>query len=83
MIGIAWALLNTTLGRAFIIAGLLGVALGWYTVHTRNQALLAERARVQAEEQARVDKANKADDAARRCAADPRCRLLNDGFRRD
>jgi hypothetical protein len=31
----------------------------------------------------RSTNANRADDAARRCAADPDCRLSNDGFRRD
>lgn len=83
MIGVVWALVNTALGRALILAALIGVALGWYTIHTRNQAVLAERARIQAEEQKRVQKSIDADDSAKRCALDPRCRLLSDGWRRD
>lgn len=31
----------------------------------------------------KTDAANLADDAARRCAADPACSLSNDGYRRD
>ncbi len=37
---------------------------------------------VQAERE-RTNDANAADDAARRCAADPTCRLQSDGYRRD
>lgn len=83
MITIAWAFLNTKLGRTVVIAGLIVVAFGWYTIHVRNQAVQAERVRQQYEEAERVRKATQADDAARRCATDPRCRLLNDGHRRD
>ena len=83
MFTIAWAFINTKLGRTVIAAGLIVAAFGWYTLHVRNQAVQAERVRQQYEEAERVRKATQADDAARRCATDPRCRLLNDGWRRD
>ena len=83
MFTIAWAFINTKLGRVIILAGLIVVAFGWYTLHVRNLAVQAERVRQQYEEAERVRKATQADDAARRCATDPRCRLLNDGWRRD
>ena len=83
MFTIAWAFINTKLGRTVIAAGLIVAAFGWYTLHVRNQAVQAERVRQKYEEAERVRKATQADDAARRCATDPRCRLLNDGWRRD
>ena len=83
MFTIAWAFINTKLGRTVIAAGLIVVAFGWYTLRVRNLAVQAERVRQQYEEAERVRKATQADDAARRCATDPRCRLLNDGWRRD
>ena len=41
---------------------------------------IADEARVAQE---KLDATNRANDAARKCAADPACRLQNDGYRRD
>lgn len=45
-----------------------------YAKHVSEIALIAKE---------KTDAANRADDAARRCSADPACSLSNDGYRRD
>ena len=65
-------------GAAFV-AGLLG-----YTYHLgRSHGSASVRSEIAAENAKRLNNAILADDDAKRCAADPKCRLQSDGFRRD
>jgi F0F1-type ATP synthase membrane subunit b/b' len=61
-----------------IMAALGGV---YHTIRKSGEDALKAR---QAEEiSRRIDDANRADETARRCAADPSCGSMSDGFRRD
>lgn len=68
-----------------LVAGVLAL-IGWHkwevsrAWHAGRAALVAEQAE---EAKKRGSDAQKADDAARRCSADPACRLQDDGHRRD
>lgn len=70
-----------------VAAGGLVAALAYGAWHINDRAYdRGYAARVAEESTAtkeRTDAANRADDTARRCAADPGCRLQNDGYRRD
>jgi len=66
------------------IAALLIIAACWRIHDAIWQAGYdARTAQAAAEVQRKLHDANLADDASRRCAADPACRLSNDGYRRD
>lgn len=52
----------------------------WSAYKEGRAAVIAEQAK---EAQRRDDNAKAADDDARKCAADPTCRLRDDGWRRD
>lgn len=67
------------------VAAVIGLGLAAWRIDSRayergRTSALAEQAAVIRE---RTDAANRADDAARRCAGDPACRLQDDGYRRD
>jgi len=70
-------------GRYVAGALLLLAVLGWFKYDTAKDAITAAKARMFEQEVGRVHKSVKADDEARRCAADPSCRLRDDGWRRD
>jgi len=80
---IAWLILNW---RVVAVGAALAAMLGSMLVidqrgYARGYAAAqADQARV---ERGKADAANRADEDSRRCAADPECRLRNDGFRRD
>lgn len=66
---------------AAVIAGLLGVGSVYLKGRSDGYAkAIAETHQLTTEA---LNDAIKADDAARRCASDPACRLSNDGYRRD
>lgn len=75
----------------FIIGGvavLVGLGIGWlYLTNIKskayNQGYEAAISEMKKKEEKRVTNATKADDAAKRCSNDPRCRVQNDGYRRD
>lgn len=62
----------------FVISAIAGVYMkgraDGYAKHVAEITILAKE---------NTDAANRADDAARRCSADPTCSLSNDGYRRD
>jgi hypothetical protein len=59
-----------------------GIYAGWrHAVYQAGQDSV--RAEITAHDKERTDAANRADDAAGRCARDPDCRMQDDGFRRD
>lgn len=68
-----------------VVAGLIAV-WSWHKIEV-NRAWYAGRAALRAEQAEEAKRRNadaqEADAAARRCAADPACRLQDDGFRRD
>lgn len=86
---IAWPLIQAFLKANWkpiaIVIGLLGLWT-WHKIevnkawHAGRAALIAEQAE---EAKRRNADAQAADAAARRCAADPACRLQDDGHRRD
>lgn len=86
---VAWPLVKAFLLNNWRLIAIGGIALAlvvWHKVevsrawHAGRAALVAEQA---AEAKRRNDNAQEADAAARRCAADPACRLQDDGHRRD
>lgn len=72
--------------RAALFAGAIAAILfGVYQVYSAGwrdgrNALIAEQARIVAD---KLKGAADADEASRACAANPDCRMRNDGFRRD
>lgn len=58
-------------------------ALTWLKYDIAKDAVEAFRVKLFTQETRRVKDATDADDAARRCALDPACRLRDDGWRRD
>lgn len=67
-----------------IVAAIMAVigAATWAFKATYNAGWNAREVEIQAENQRRTRDANQADDAARRCAANPDCRLSDDGYER-
>lgn len=78
---IAWLL--SPLGRGFTAGLVILLLMGWLYQQGRRDGAAAVRAEIAAENARRLNDATRADDASRKCAADPVCRLSNDGFRRD
>lgn len=86
---VAWPLIQAFVKANWkfiaIAAGILAL-VGWHQLqvskawHLGRKALLAEQAE---EAKRRNADAQEADAAARKCAADPSCRMQDDGFRRD
>ncbi|MEP9368645.1 hypothetical protein [Xanthobacter sp. VNH20] len=87
MAALAWALANWKLvaaGAAFVaVIGALaaaGITINnrayerGYATHQAEQAVISQE---------KTNAANRADDAAARCALDPDCRLRDDGYRRE
>lgn len=67
------------LAGAALVVGLLG-----YTYHLgRSHGEASVRSEIAAEAERRLRDAAKADEGAMRCAADPDCKFLSDGYRRD
>lgn len=72
--------------KAYLIAGVaLGALLLTGSIYLKGRSdgyakAIAEKHQLTTEA---LQDAIKADDAARRCASDPACRLSNDGYRRD
>ena len=81
----AWGFAKTH-WRSLSIAFALLALFAWHKIEVRSAykegraAILAEQA---AEAKRRDDNAKAADDDSRKCAADPSCRLRDDGWRRD
>ena len=78
-----WAIANWRL-LAGVAAGLALIAAVWW-IDSRGyergkSAALIEQS---AKDRRLTDEANRADADARRCAADPACRMQSDGWRRD
>lgn len=73
-----WRILLTLL--APILLAIIAWGIDGHGYDRGYAARVAEEATIIRE---RTDAANRADDDARRCAADPACRLSNDGWRRD
>lgn len=68
------------------IVGLAAVILTgvWFVYNEgKRNGAASVRSEIAAENKRRLDRAILADDDAKRCAADPSCRLQSDGFRRD
>lgn len=84
---LAWALANWKLvaaGAAFVaITGAL--AAGALTINNRayERGYATHQAEQAAQIQEKTNAANRADDAAARCALDPDCRMRDDGWRRE
>lgn len=74
-------MLTTYLKLAAVGAALLALAYVASAIHKAGYN--AATATVATQEKERTNAANRADDAARRCAVDPDCRLRDDGLRRD
>lgn len=76
--------LLTSRAVGILVALIVCVVLVWWGLTTVYQqgydARIADEARAIKE---KVDASNRADDAARRCSADPACRLRVDPYRRD
>lgn len=72
--------------KVYLIAGaVLGALIMSGSLYLKGRSdgyakAIAERVELTTEA---LQDAIKADDAARRCASDPACRLSNDGYRRD
>ncbi len=82
----ALGLLKWFLGPVGRYVGLALLALavaGWVKYDIARDAVQAFKAKLFTQEVGRVKNATDADDAARRCALDPACRLRDDGWRRD
>ncbi|CAH1661572.1 conserved hypothetical protein [Hyphomicrobiales bacterium] len=80
---IAWPFANW---RLIAAAGIFAVlAYGAWEINDRayDRGYAARVTEETTATKERTNAANRADDAARRCAADPGCRLQNDGYRRD
>lgn len=86
---VAWPIIQTFIQANWkifaVIAGTLGL-LAWHKIEV-NRSWYAGRAALKAEQVEEAKRRNadaqEADAAARRCTADPACRLQDDGFRRD
>jgi len=80
------ALLSRIPLSTWLIGG--AVAFGiFYHLHARSEAYeqgrAAERAAIAEATKRKLNDATIADDAHNRCVADPKCRVSNDGYRRD
>lgn len=77
------ALIASPIARYAAVAALVIGAFG-YTYHLgRSHGEASVKAQIAADNARRVKDAIRADDDARRCAADPECLRKSDGHRRD
>lgn len=70
-------------GRYVLAAAVVLAAALWLKHEIEQGAVDAAKVEELRKEIGRVEKSTDADADARRCAADPACRLLDDGWRRD
>jgi hypothetical protein len=77
------AMFASPLARIAVVAGVIITGLWFVYREGRKNGEASVRAEIAAENKRRLDRAILADDDAKRCAADPSCRLQSDGFRRD
>ena len=71
------------IGRYVVLALALAGAVAWLRSDAASDAVTDAKAKRLGHETKRVEDATKADDASRKCAADPACRMSDDGWRRD